>query len=370
MSITLITGLPGAGKTLHLVGEILNDPRYLGRPMFIGGIRGLKTSFFKLPPLKDWTVQAQLPEMPDGVTGQVFDFPQNALIVLDEAQYTFPPRPATARPPAIVEAQTTHRHYGLDFIFLTQHPGLMDKAVRDLVDQHIHIKRVWGMNRAVIYRWDSCSHNLGNLKQSTKTLWKYPRRAFDQYESSQLHTTGGRRAPWIAFAVPVLVSAFIGAGWFAYGKISQRFEVTPEALAAQVEKPKVGLFAAGVPGPALPSGVTPPVDFSPSSYLPSDPTRPESAAAYQGMVSVQTVPRVAACVASRRECVCYTQQATRVDVPAEFCRDYAASGRFEPYQSASAPASLSPVSVPEDKPLSLVEQGGFRSGRMELGKTL
>ena len=40
--ITLITGTPGAGKTLYMVSELAKNKEFQGRKVFVDGIKGLK----------------------------------------------------------------------------------------------------------------------------------------------------------------------------------------------------------------------------------------------------------------------------------------------------------------------------------------
>jgi zona occludens toxin len=135
MAITLVTGKPGAGKTLWALGEVLAAVR-AGRVVFCN-VDGLDPSVGALPvgDSGDAVADARAWEtLPDG-----------ALIVLDECQRAFPPRNSMAAVPAYISGFETHRHRALDFVLITQGPRLIDRHLHDLIDRHVHLFRVWGM---------------------------------------------------------------------------------------------------------------------------------------------------------------------------------------------------------------------------------
>jgi zona occludens toxin len=143
MAMTLVTGKPGAGKTLWALGEVLAAVR-AGRAVFCN-VDGLDPSVGALPvgdsgdPVADARAWETLPD--------------GALIVLDECQRAFPPRNSMAAVPAYISGFETHRHRALDFVLITQGPRLIDRHLHDLIDRHVHLFRVWGMRRAVVSEW-------------------------------------------------------------------------------------------------------------------------------------------------------------------------------------------------------------------------
>jgi len=135
MSVVIVTGQPGSGKTALTVDMIANDPQFKGRPLFVMGIPDLKVPHITCPPVDEWTEYRTSPEDPS-LDLAYFTFPENALVVIDEAQRVYRPRPTGTRVPPEVAAFETHRHLGVDFILLTQHPGLIDSNIRKLVGRH------------------------------------------------------------------------------------------------------------------------------------------------------------------------------------------------------------------------------------------
>ena len=109
--ITLITAVPGSGKTLLAVGLIV-DYIAEGRHVF-HNIAGLQVDKFSRPDLihdapTDWR-----------------DTPHGSVVIYDECQQPHL-YPATAQRGAVdderLTAMETHRHSGHDLIFITQAP--------------------------------------------------------------------------------------------------------------------------------------------------------------------------------------------------------------------------------------------------------
>lgn len=339
MSVTLITGLPGAGKTLYTVSAMLRTFVDQGRPLFVAGLEGLKLPFQPFPPVSEWTERRPIPDMPDA-TAPFFCFPEDSVLVFDECQSIFPTRSTNSRPPEIVEAFATHRKTGIDCILITQRPKQMDTMLRGLVSEHRHLRRIWGLSRSVVYTWDQCSESMTNYREATRKVWKFDRTAYPLYTSSSKHTKPISKPPLLAYLVPFLALGAVGVGYVGYTRMKEK----TAAFQSQEVLPQ------SVPGaPGYQPGATSFEAWSPFNYMPADATRPESAPAYAGLSEPVVAPVIAACVASASRCQCYTQQATRVDTPPDFCREFASVGRFDPYYQPPAPAvpqTLPPASQP------------------------
>jgi len=341
MSTLLVTGQPGAGKSLYVVSQFLRRYVDQGRPLFVAGLEGLKLPFQPFPPVDEWTERRPIPDMPD-TTAPFFCFPEDSVLVFDECQSIFPTRSTNSRPPEIVEAFATHRKTGIDIILITQRPKQMDTMLRGLVNEHRHLRRIWGMSRSVVYTWDQCSESMTNYREATRQVWAFDKTAYPLYTSSSKHTKPISRPPILAYALPVLAIAAVGVGYVGYNRIKQKqvdiHQVNP-ALSSAVSP---GGFNA-------PSQLSPAEMWAPTALMPADVTRPESAAMYAGLVQPVTAPVVAACVASATRCRCYTQQATRLDTPDDFCRDFAAVGRFDPYRQPTP--QVAPQTPPAPPPV-------------------
>lgn len=208
--IDLNTGIPGSGKTLSMTQILATLFERWGthpeeaRPVFVLGIPELSLPHAPLPLKSVQVAKAGAPmlvpdwdEMPDG-----------SLVIIDEAQGCFPPRSSASTAPAHVAWLNTHRHRGFDIWLTTQHPKLIDSTVRALVGRHKHFRRMFGMQRSVIYEWDACSDSLSGMNNAVKTYWSFPRKAFKWYKSAEIHTKQKFKLPlWLAiFPIGVLMA--------------------------------------------------------------------------------------------------------------------------------------------------------------------
>lgn len=199
--ILLHTGVPGAGKTLSMVEELAklfkrwaSHPEE-ARPVFVLGIPDLAIPHSPVPLKSVQVDKAGAPRLvPDWV-----EMPDGALVLIDECQGVFPPRSSQSIPPEHVAWLNTHRHRGFDLWITTQQPKLIDSSVRALVGRHRHFRRVFGMQRAVIYEWDACSDSLSGMNNAVKSHWSYPSHAFKWYKSAEIHTKQKFKIPlWFA----------------------------------------------------------------------------------------------------------------------------------------------------------------------------
>ncbi|KWZ47681.1 hypothetical protein WS73_03725 [Burkholderia savannae] len=208
--ITLITGVPGSGKTLHAVWLLTKIAR--GRRVLVDGIRDLAIEHVEIdePWLRQWHEKAEAQD----------------LIVIDEAQRIYPPTTVSQKPTPDVEQLHVHRHKGVDFILITQHPQRISKTVRDLVGRHIHVRNLFGLKRAMLYEWDHC-HNPSSLKDAVKRQWPYPREVFRLYTSAEVHTKKQAVIPKALFVVPIALMLFIVLAVKIFYNARGGFGITP-----------------------------------------------------------------------------------------------------------------------------------------------
>lgn len=206
--ITLITGVPGMGKTSLVVSMMLEELAKGDRPFFVMGIPDLKLDYSPCPPVSEWVEQRPSVEDPSVIEDH-FTFPPNSIIIVDECQKVYRPRASGSKVPPHVAAFETHRHRGLDFWLMTQKPTLLDSNVRDLVGRHIHIKdgKFFGRD---IYEWREYADvkNKSNFEDAAKRPFKPPQKAFSLYKSSELHTKQPARKIHQAFFFLAIALAF------------------------------------------------------------------------------------------------------------------------------------------------------------------
>ncbi|MGQ0333098.1 zonular occludens toxin domain-containing protein [Halomonas elongata] len=196
MAIHLISGVPGAGKTLRAVYTMiqqLRDDDGANRPFF-GNVNDLRN-------------QAPIPD-------EWMDVPDGSLVLIDEVQQRWRRYRNTGEPPPEIAALETHRHRGVDFILTCQNPSQLTSDVRALVDTHEHLMRKGKLKGAIVWRWEGVCHT--NPAAHSKdadceaTIWRYPKWVFEQYTSASLHT-GKRRLPRLLVIAPLVVIAALGA---------------------------------------------------------------------------------------------------------------------------------------------------------------
>lgn len=313
MPIELVTGLPGAGKSLGAVSRMLEwRERDASRPVFVLGVDGLKEGIAQsITPddLERW-----------------FEYPSGAIFVVDEAQKYFPMRRA-GDAPAWVRKLSEHRHLGHDFLLMTQAPGYLDTYVRGLVDRHTHLVRKFGSHMVDRYDWPAvCMSPLSptERKRATKALWRYPKKCFELYKSAELHTVK-RRIPKklvlvaaAALALPLVV--------FLVPRVMKHGEKVGAQPAA------AGL----VPASSAPKSSAMTVEEYVHAQIPRIANQPWSAPIFDGQ-QVQAKPDLM-CIeyenpraAGEMLCTCYTEQVTpyRIGSLSE-CRTYARHGVYNP----------------------------------------
>lgn len=185
--ITLITGIPGMGKTALLVSMLMEFEEKAERPIFVMGINDLQIEHVKCPPVAQWTEKRPDPEDPTLML-DYFTFPANSILVIDEAQRVYRPRSSASKIPPEEAAMETHRHGGIDIILLTQKPKLIASNVRELVGRHIHIRN--GLMGRYLFEWPHIADGESRLDRSdaAKRRFKPPKAAFTKYKSAELHT--------------------------------------------------------------------------------------------------------------------------------------------------------------------------------------
>lgn len=220
--ITIITGIPGMGKTSLLVSMMMKEQEQEGggRPFFVMGVPDLQLDHSKCPPINEWTEQRPDPDDPQLML-PYFTFPPNAIVVIDEAQRVYRPRAAGSKVPDHVAAFETHRHTGVDFWLLTQKPMLIDANIRELCGRHIHIRPT--ILGRYLYEWPEFADvkSKSDRDLASKRRFSPPKRAFNQYKSSVLHVKHKFRMNNLILLAIAGIAASGYFGWDVY-KLYQR----------------------------------------------------------------------------------------------------------------------------------------------------
>lgn len=345
--IVLFTGVPGSGKTSKVVSDLA---KIKDRPIFAMGIPDLKIPHQPVPPVAEWTRLEPSPE-DAAVKRPVFNFPPNSIIVIDEAQNVYRPRASGSKVPDIVAAFETHRHTGVDFWLITQHPTLLDSNIRKLVGKHLHV-HVAPLGRKLL-EWAQCRDpdSKTDRGDAIRIDYKPDKKVFSLYKSAEAHTVIKRRLSKSVMLLAACLFLLPIGGIYVYKRVSAKLE-KPESSQSTVGKlgqPGQPAAARPPPGPEPKS-----VDSVISQFQPLHPNFPESAPAYDAIRVVKAMPLVAGCIKTKDWCRCYSQQGTKLEIQADRCADIIANKVFDPYrdpvQIALAPGSKPDILIAPKSP--------------------
>lgn len=323
--LTLITGQPGAGKTLYMLTAVKEQADKEKRPVYFASVTGLNTDkldWIGLDDPKDWH------KVPDG-----------AIVVIDECQSMWRTRGVGAQVPDYVSAMETHRHRGLDVWATTQHPMLIDSNIRRLVGRHLHVMRAFGLHKATVHEWNVLRAEPDKSRvDSIRHDFIYPKSSFDLYKSAEIHTHK-RRVPLRVLVLIVGPFVLAGLGYGVY-KIMRPY-ATGENLAKAPAVASSSPFASSGYSPAAQGR---PKAMTEREYVDSMTPRIHglayTASAYDDVTKPARAPYPAAAVLVGGKCRAYTSQATRLDMPDETCRSIVARGFFMAWDEKIPPTVL------------------------------
>lgn len=337
--LTVITGTPGAGKTLYAITKLLlplvgtkvkakdADGNDVEHPRVIyTNINGLLidhelVQFDSELGVHNWHKWAK----------------PGAVIVVDEFQKLWPPRPNGSKVPDDVQALDTHRHMGVDFILITQNVMNCDRHIHGLTNRHLHVRRMANMPLAIVYEWDHCSRTLMFSKAITKHPWRYDKKVFKLYHSADAHTKQPRSLPGLVWFILVAAIGLVVLGPTAKARLSERIG-GPAKAASAAGKPQpfpsaVGALAAVPAASAAMSGASAVASIAPA---------------------VQKGPELAGCGMAGTRCKCFDREGSPLEVELQVCLDKVGADR---------PAAVIPDSLSEDP---LAAAARTRAAELEL----
>lgn len=161
MSIYIVEGKPGAGKSYHtLVNDILPALK-AGRPLYTN-MAGLNTQLIALAldvPRMDINI-SMIDKREDWIQlldwkesdkeGATLKFPKASLFVIDEAQMIWNSREFKNTTKGFTDLLAYHRHFGLDFCFLTQDAKLLDVNISRICEGCFTIKNLSFLSTALL----------------------------------------------------------------------------------------------------------------------------------------------------------------------------------------------------------------------------
>lgn len=201
--IKIITGIPGAGKTLWAVTQlkkIVDENNKLPenqRRKIYSDITGLELEgVIKETPL-DWR-----------------ETDSNSLIVYDEAQFNVPFQ-ASAKSLSeydYIRDLTIHRKTGHELWYITQDPKRLHTNILEMAESHFHLDRPFGAKYANVYQFRGVERSPKSTSAMARaevvTKFIYSKKIYQYYESSQVKDGIKLRIPKkmiIAVAIPLIM---------------------------------------------------------------------------------------------------------------------------------------------------------------------
>lgn len=337
MAIYLVTGTPGAGKTLNTIEAVHKRALKESRAVYYANIKGI--TFDNWHEMEDHRQEGV--NLDTAITPHSwYNAPDGSILLIDECQDFYPSTSANKAQPDYIMKMATHRHRGYDIYLITQGPNLINSKIKDWVTPHIHYRRLWGGNKTYRYINEQVINNIRDVRAvaeaAIRQKVKLNKQYFDAYTSSVMHTQN-RRYNWRIIAIMAfsLLAVPLGVYYVYYGMQSfdgpppepeLRYEYKQGPIQPQYNQPQ----PASLGDRLIPSGTD---GFDPLiMYNPRIAAMPETAPAYDDLRKPQTWPKPQCLISKAKDtCACYTQQATILhDYPDALCREYATHGYFDP----------------------------------------
>lgn len=316
MPVTLFSGLPGSGKTAHMVAEIVKlREKEPDRPIYQIGINGLIDGL-----CEDLTLE-QLHKW--------WELPTGSIIMIDEAQESHLMPKDNGNVPEWIKRISKVRHVGMDFYLTSQRPNFVSSYVRGLVDRHVHFVRKFNTSICQRFTWGSCSENprsRSEQKMAVEDVIALPSRVFSLYKSANAHNMKRKipRKVWMLLAAAAVVVCALVA-------IPYRLKAMQRATVAGAG----GLHGAvaGLPGRKVDTQAIDQrmrvTDYA-KWQRPRVPGVPWTAPMFDHL-QVTAQPRLACMALADGTCHCVTEQGTDFDMDIHLCRKIAAHGLYNPF---------------------------------------
>lgn len=314
--ITVITGTPGAGKTLYTIEKLLLP--YIGKTVkgrddagnevehprtIYTNINGLQIEHELIDKGGAWEQDKGSKEWKfQGLPGGLADWHKwakpGALIVFDEVQKVWSRMPNGSPITPDIQELDTHRHKGVDFILITQTVNNISAHIHGLGGRHLHVRRVGNMKAAIVYEWDHVSKSLQYSKAIAKAPWRYSKKVFKLYKSAELHTKVKRSIP------PLIWFILAGIGIAAYGvpTYMDRMKDRTFGAAELAEQSNVETKESDVAKPAA-----------------QNPAKADAQTVVAAVEPEKEKPVLSGCIASAARCVCYTADGVQVEPEPGYC---------------------------------------------------
>ena len=327
--INLVTGLPGAGKTLFGVW-LLGKCKEEGLRCYNYNVKGLDPDIAEpwAGPIERWG------ELPPG-----------SVLIVDEAHSIFPNRPTNAQVPDHIRALAEIRHKGIRLICIDQTPDTLDKFIRRRVGAHYHLVNRTGHDMARLFSNRGVVEDpkrAGAWGTGESELWRYPKELFGRYSSASVHMKKRRIPRKLLLLIGASVLVLVMFGWVGTRLIGRMTaDPVPAAVAAVDEgtdRPGFAqqIFGGHLGGDSDQGGWWRDASTFAWAHSPLVPGVPWSAPIFQDQ-PITTTPDLLCVRIGERRCRCYTEQMTRLDVSRSQCYAAVERGVYNPYRARSTP---------------------------------
>lgn len=266
--ITLITGVPGAGKTAFAVSELMKSTK----DVYVLNLRSKK--FNEIKDIEELTTLRNAVVLIDEV---------QAYLTSDKHKYFF----------------ETHRHHGVDIFMTTQGHSSIPRWLRPLVGRHVHITSASLSERRYL-EWPRIANPLSqvDVRAADKKFAPVRKEAFEYYDSveegAELPAIGKRKIPLVYFILASIIPLIILLAVFGTKKLNSVVEIEEKETPVTYEEKTVEL----VPVPLEVVN-----EKEEETDLPPPPP-----------------PEIVGCVRNGDDCRCYDSKATIV-LEGKECRE-------------------------------------------------
>lgn len=363
----LISAPPRTGKTLKAI-EIIFKHLNQGRIVYTN-IVGIK-----IPGVIEFSSGIDDPH-------DWRDLPNGSVVIYDEAHE----HPAFAERNLIKDKDkmakvrdigislTLHGHFGFDIYLITQNPRLLCAEVLASVGTHYIMRRKFGFDMATIFEYAEAKTTFSKATAKdalNTTFWRYPKHLYKFYVSSEQHNIK-KTFPLKYVALLLIPLALFYKGYLnsqetsffgLFGdkqeseqvkqveKVEQNAEqVTPMMTEQQVKQQieylcnqpenKNAVECGGTGYPAPPSNFQQSQQVQGVNYTQTvkyDIDKPYDFDKSQVQYTVTERPVLTGCMQDDKQCKCYTQQATIVNLSIQECKRYLSGDKpFNYFKSSS-----------------------------------
>lgn len=335
MPINFVTGLPRHGKTLYTIYTVKARAEKEKRKVYYCNIPDVSI---------DGWIEIKHPD-------EWLDLEDNSIIIVDELQDFWGKQPTGASVPKPILELSKHGKRGFDFYFITQEPNLVHSTPRDLCQTHYYIKRAFGTENAVVRTFDRMQLHPDKIKNKGEvSAFAYPKEAFSWYKSADVHNIK-RKIPikiWLIPIVVIFAIFFVVASYFLFQNFMTNLAADESKKIEQKKDEKKSGFS-------LEANKKQDAVMSTADYIESFKPRIDglqyTAPRYDALTQPVNVPFPAACIVMEPKCQCYTNQATKLDIPPNLCRQFAKDGIFQEFQLAVNNVSSAPSPMPINPPM-------------------